>query len=610
MTRKYLRRDMKIIKWAYEMAWKIDKKGILFWSIISIIGALIPVFFLLITQKIIDMITIYSKMGSEFHVIIRWVVALSAFLFLKSMYEMIPSIISYSLHTKYAVGMQKKAGELVRRIPLKLFDDHEMSTKISATMPTMKRLAFFLQAAVDFISSSIGFIGLLVLAYSTSVVLFGTAFLLMAISMPVGFINAISSYQYWQNEMENERLAEYYYGLVFDHNLAREYRTLGLYSFLKDKWVKVITPMYEHKIKNLKEMEFRWNIATIINTFFKYGIIVVGIVMLKKNAVTFGGLVMFVSLFDQLSESCLGMGRKFMSAYRYVKDLGFQKDLFETDFSEKQPEIREENMKIPTESINGEAPATFELKRISFCYNPGQYVLKDISMQFRKGEIIALVGSNGAGKSTLIKILLGFYTPTEGQIFYEGENYNELDKNKLINNIGVTFQDFAKFEFTLRENIAFGDIARLNDDASLHDAAQKGGADKLVKKAWKGLDTYMGRWYDRKSVELSGGEWQRIAVSRAHLSNRKILIMDEPAAALDPIAEMEQFSKIRETAKERTAILISHRIGFARLADKVAVLDKGCLVEFGSHDELMAIKGKYYEMFISQAAWYTKEGVD
>lgn len=605
MIKKYLSRDLKIIKWAYEMAWKIDKKSMLFWIIISITGALIPVLFLLITQKIIDMITMYTKMQSEFHVIIGWIIALAAFLFLKALYDMIPGIISYTLHTKYAVGMQKKAGELVRRIPLKLFDDHEMSTNINATMPTMKRLAFFLQASVDLISVTIGVIGLLVLAYSTSFVLFGTAFLLMAISMPVGFINAISSYQYWEDEKENERLAEYYYGLVFDHNLAREYRTLGLFRFLKDKWLEVINPMYEHKIKNLRDMEFRWNIATFITTLFKYGIIVVGIVMLRKNALTFGGLVMFVSLFEQLSVSCLGLGRKFMSAYRYVKDLGFQKDLFETDFSEKYPETSDGNMKI----IN-EEPPTFELKEIGFCYTPGQYVLKDISMKIMKGEIVALVGSNGAGKSTLIKLLLGFYTPSEGQLFFQGENYNELDKTKLTNNIGVTFQDYAKFEFTLRENIAFGDLTYLKDDVSLHDAAQKGGAEKIVKKAWKGLDTYMGRWYESKSIELSGGEWQRIAVSRAHLSNRKILVMDEPAAALDPIAEMEQFNKIRETAKERTAILISHRIGFARLADKVAVLDKGYLVEYGSHDELMALKGKYYEMFISQSEWYIKEGVD
>lgn len=174
----------------------------------------------------------------------------------------------------------------------------------------------------------------------------------------------------------------------------------------------------------------------------------------------------------------------------------------------------------------------------------------------------------------------------------------------LNRKIGVTFQGYAKFEFTLRENIAFGDLTRLKDDPFLHDAAQEGGADTIIKRMGNGLDTYMGRWYTRKSVELSGGEWQRIAVSRAHLSNKDILVMDEPAAALDPIAEMEQFNNIRETVEDRTAILISHRIG-ARLADKVAILDEGHLVEFGAHDELMAFNGKYLQVRLNGI----KEGV-
>ena len=136
------------------------------------------------------------------------------------------------------------------------------------------------------------------------------------------------------------------------------------------------------------------------------------------------------------------------------------------------------------------------------------------------------------------------------------------------------------------------------------EAAQKGGADKLVRRFDDGLDHYMGRWYQQKSSMFSGGEWQRLAVSRAHLSNREILVLDEPAAALDPIAEMEQFNHIKDTIMDRTSVLISHRIGFARLADLIVVLDNGRMVEQGSHEELMDKGGVYYRMFSEQAGWY------
>ena len=192
-------------------------------------------------------------------------------------------------------------------------------------------------------------------------------------------------------------------------------------------------------------------------------------------------------------------------------------------------------------------------------------------------------------------------------MFFEGQNYRELDSGELTEKIGVVFQDFVNFELMVRENVAFGDISKVNDDDVIKGAIKKGDALKVVDKMPKGIDTYMGRWYEKDGVRMSGGEWQRLAMSRAYISNRDILIMDEPAAKLDPIAEMEQFNRIKYSLEDCTSILISHRIGFARLADKIIVLQEGQLMEEGSHEELMKKQGIYYEMFSNQAGWYQKE---
>ena len=235
-------------------------------------------------------------------------------------------------------------------------------------------------------------------------------------------------------------------------------------------------------------------------------------------------------------------------------------------------------------------------------------MLEDISFCIHEGESVALVGENGAGKSTLVKLLLGIYEPDEGELYYKGTNYRSLDMRKFVKDIGVVFQDFVHFELLARENIAFGDISKVREDAALNRAAALGGADKVLAKLPKGLDNYLGRWYEQEGGEMSGGEWQRMAVSRAYISDRKILIMDEPAAALDPIAEMEQFSRIQDKLENRTSVLISHRIGFARLADRIIVLQGGRIAESGTHEELMKKQGLYYEMFDHQASWYQKGG--
>lgn len=230
------------------------------------------------------------------------------------------------------------------------------------------------------------------------------------------------------------------------------------------------------------------------------------------------------------------------------------------------------------------------------------------SFSVKRGEVVALVGRNGSGKTTLVKLLLNMYRPKSGSLAFFGRPYSEYKHDFIRKKVGVFFQDFWLFHHSFRENVGYGGIEGMGDEEKVIEAIRKGGAWEILQKAPKGLDTFIGRRVEKSGLELSGGERQRVASARAHMNNREVLIFDEPASMLDPIAEMEQFMQIREKLSGRTAILVSHRIGFARLADKIIMLDNGRLAEFGTHEELMAKDGLYADFFRQQAQWYEDTG--
>jgi ATP-binding cassette subfamily B protein len=242
---------------------------------------------------------------------------------------------------------------------------------------------------------------------------------------------------------------------------------------------------------------------------------------------------------------------------------------------------------------------------VSFEY-PGaqEAALQHISLQLLPGESLALVGENGSGKTTLIKLLTRLYQPTSGHIFLDGQDLADWDETALRQRVGVIFQDFARYQMLVGENVGAGDEQFFEDEPRWREAARKGQASDFIETLPAGYKTQLGKWF-KDGRELSGGQWQKIALSRAFMRTRAdVLVLDEPTAAMDAQAEAEVFEHFRQLARDRITILISHRFSTVRMADRIAVLDHGRMVEYGSHEELMEKDGRYAHLFTLQARGY------
>ena len=275
------------------------------------------------------------------------------------------------------------------------------------------------------------------------------------------------------------------------------------------------------------------------------------------------------------------------------------------DFLDRPPSIRiaapDQAQSVPSQFEQG-----IELRHVSFRY-PGtdRLILNDLSLHIHPGETVALVGENGSGKTTLVKLLTRLFDPTKGEILLEGKEIRDYDLEDLRRNTTAIFQDYCRYHLTARDNVALGRIEKRDDLSVIRLAAEGGQAALLIESLPSGYETILGKRFEG-GVDLSGGEWQKIALSRAFMRDARILILDEPSAALDVETEYEIYRHFAELTRERTTLLISHRFTTVRMADRMLVLDRGSIVEDGSHETLMRRNGLYAEMFTAQARRYAE----
>ena len=317
----------------------------------------------------------------------------------------------------------------------------------------------------------------------------------------------------------------------------------------------------------------------------------------SKGAITVGDLVLYLGVFRQGQAAFEAVLTAVAGSYEDALFLSNLQRFFDL------PTTAEASRISPAKTL-GPGPHLLEFDHVSFKYqHRADWALRDVTLRLEPGEKLALVGENGAGKSTLIKLLLRLYEPTEGSIRYGGIDLRDLDAKDLRERVGAVFQDFVRYQFSAAENIGLGHPAKVEDRPAIEVAADAGGARGVIEALPKQFDTMLGGWFE-KGHELSGGQWQKLAIARAFMRDAEILILDEPTAAIDAEAEVALFERFRALAKDRTAIIISHRFSTVRMADRIAVLEGGKLTELGTHRELVDKGGRYARLFTLQAQGY------
>jgi ATP-binding cassette, subfamily B, bacterial len=377
---------------------------------------------------------------------------------------------------------------------------------------------------------------------------------------------------------------------------AKEVKLFGLNKFFTKRFQALADQIYVEDVALSRSKLIVGGLLGVIGTLGYYGAYVYVIWRTLHGAYNIGYFTFLTVAIQQASSN---LQQVFSTASGIADQALFLTDLIAFFDMKSTVDANPNGRRTPQVIQRG-----FEFRNVSFAY-PGteRTVLKNFTLTLSPGERIALIGENGQGKTTVVKLITRLYDPTEGQIFLDGIDLREYSLEDLHRNIGVIFQDFMRFEMTARENIAVGRVDRPHQQADIESAAHKSLADTVVDKLAGGYDQMLGRRFEG-GVELSGGEWQKIALARAYLRDAQLLILDEPTAALDARSELEVFERFAELTEGKMALLISHRFSTVRMADRIVVLEGGRLIEEGNHQQLMARAGVYAGMFEMQAASY------
>jgi ATP-binding cassette subfamily B protein len=377
---------------------------------------------------------------------------------------------------------------------------------------------------------------------------------------------------------------------------AKEIKIFGLGRHLSERYHE-ISDAIEKENKKLGVKRATVGAAlNLVSTGGYYGAYLVVLMKALAGAFSIGTFTMLTGAF-QRSRTYI---EKILSSFNDISEQAmFLTDLF--DFFAMEPTIKSLPNSIPAPRPIRDG---FEFRDVAFAY-PGssRLVVQKINFRLYPAEKIALIGENGAGKTTLVKLLSRLYDPTAGSILLDGVDLREYDVDSLRREIGVIFQDYMRYDMVVRDNIGFGKIESRQDDPRVQKAAHKSLANHLIDRLPNGYDQMVGRRFEG-GVDLSGGEWQKIALARAYMRDAQLLILDEPTATLDARAEYEVFQRFADLTRDRMAVLISHRFSTVRMADRILVLADGAIQEQGTHQQLVALGGRYAELFELQAAGY------
>ena len=495
--------------------------------------------------------------------------------------------------------IRRKIMQKAKEIDVSCFDQPDFYEKLeNANREAGMRPVQVLNSSLTVISTLISMISFIAVLAAIGL---WAPFLVIILAVPsavISFIYRRKTVGYRRRRSKARRQMNYYSEAVVDKDLVKEIRLLGISGDFEKRYDAVFKDYFKG-LKRIILSEGAWNIAF-------------GIVRIATNCLLFWFIAaMALNHQIQVGDYALYTGALNSIAVGVASLVSSTAVIYEgTLFIDNLISFMKQEKKIIAEETPPLLPErhvghTIEFKNVSFQYpQTERYVLKNVNLKFEAGETIVLVGLNGAGKTTLIKLLTRLYDPTAGQILLDGKDIRRYDVQALYHIFGIVFQDFGKYAVTVEENILFGNIQQAPDKARVEEAARQSDSLGYIRTLPQGFDTPLMRYFEENGLELSIGQWQKLAVARAFYGDSDILVLDEPTASLDALAEQEIYNQFDQLRKGKTTIFVSHRLSSAVGADRILVLENGSVIEEGTHRQLMQQQGKYYQMFSTQAKRY------
>jgi len=508
------------------------------------------------------------------------------------------NVVQQLLQERMSYTVQLQVMEKANTLDLGFFED---ATFYDALQQAQKEAS---SRPIGMISDTFSMARAAVTLFSMIVILLHLAWwiALLALIAPIPSFVASMRYGWWgyqlmRRQSPQRREMSYYNTLLTTDTYNKEIKLFSLGDYFIRLYRKLAGDFYAQArgiIVPRYFASFAWGLGTLLVNGAIYLYVAVQTV---QGHIHFGDLVMYTA-------AALGLGSAFQGILSGISDT-YENNLFVNtlfNFLAYEPRIVSppDGLKPATDGL------TIEFRHVSFTY-PGREAkgpaLRDVSFTIAAGESVALVGSNGAGKTTIVKLLARLYDPDEGEILVNGRDIKEYDLTALRQEIGVIFQDYVTYYLTAARNIGVGRVEAIDTRPEIETAAGKSGADAVIAKLPDGYASQLGKWFDQ-GQQLSGGEWQKIALARAFMRDAQVLILDEPTSSLDPQAEYEVFARFRQLTAGKSAIFISHRFSTVRLANRILVLEHGGILEEGTHAALLALGGRYAELFNLQAEAY------
>jgi ATP-binding cassette, subfamily B, bacterial len=577
--------------------WESGRVVVVLGLISRVIASLLPPALFWVSKLIIDSIfrilTTHQRAGSR----LWWLVALEFSLAVTI--GLLSRVIDYLdalLAGKYMHYISVRVMEHAAGLDLLAYEDPVFYDRLERARVQATDRLYMIQAMGRLIQQVITTITL-----SISIMLFSPWLLLLLI---VGVIPAFAGETHFAflgyaknfRQTPIRRQLDYLRILGGSKEAAKELKLFGLREFLTARFKGLSRQVYEEDIALARRKVMAGSILSAIGTAGYYSAYVFAVWRTITGVFSFGTLTF---LANAIRDASSNLQQTFSTLSTIADQALFLTDLIA--FFEMRPAIESKPNALPAPRpiVHG-----FEFRNVSFRYPGGsRLVLNGLNFSLRPGERVALIGENGEGKTTIVKLLTRLYDPLDGQVLLDGVDLREYSTEDLYREIGVIFQDYMRYEMTARENIAVGRIEQINNPQLLRQAARKSMADEVIEKLLFGYEQMLGRRFDG-GVDLSGGEWQKVALARAYLRDAQVLILDEPTSALDARSEYEVFQRFAELTTGKMALFISHRFSTVRMADRIVVLENGQIAEEGNHDSLTNLGGRYAEMFELQAANY------